>query len=71
MTPEKQNDLTPTSDPALARVALEEIAESFNELHRKLLSGDELPPRLDRMARRWKREAIELRREIAEMKEGK
>lgn len=52
MMPEKQNDRPPTSDPALAsasgsvsRVPLEEIAESFNELHRKLLTGDELPPR--------------------------
>ena len=52
MTPEKQNDIPPTSDPALAsasgsvaRVPLDEIAESFNELHRKLLTGGELPPR--------------------------
>lgn len=28
-----------------SRVPLDEIAGDFNELHRKLISGDELPPR--------------------------
>lgn len=42
--PEASADCAPAACSA-SRVPLDEIAESFNELHRKLLTGDELPAR--------------------------